>query len=393
MLLHSITLSNLLSFKDTSLDLGALNVLIGPNGSGKSNLIEAISLLQAAPRDLGAVIRSGGGVREWIWKGEPATDKAAHLECLLSPFKSPQPVRYVLEFAEAGQALEITEERLENEKPAPGEAGPYLYFAMQAGSGVVNVFRAQGAPRKRNLEHGEVAGSQSVLSALRDLEQFPEITHYAKQFERIQFYREWNMGRRGAPRLPQPADLSNAFLEENAANLALVLNRMETEGSLPSVERYVGRFYEQFEGITASIQGGTVQLYLREKGLRQGVPATRLSDGTLRFLCLLAVLCHPNPPPLVCLEEPELGLHPDALSMVAQALIEASERMQLVVTTHSEALIDALSDKPETVIVCERDAGGSTRFRRLDAEQIKTWLEDYTLGQLWRKGEIGGVRW
>jgi len=138
------------------------------------------------------------------------------------------------------------------------------------------------------------------------------------------------------------------------------------------------------------IEGGTVQVFFHEGPFT--VPATRLSDGTLRYLCLLAILCHPNPPPLVCIEEPELGLHPDVLPTLAELLKEASERCQLIVTTHSDVLVDAMSDQPESVLVAEKSATG-TSLTRLDAENLKPWLEKYRLGQLWTRGEIGGTRW
>ena len=129
------------------------------------------------------------------------------------------------------------------------------------------------------------------------------------------------------------------------------------------------------------------------RSLSQPTPSNRLSDGTLKFLCLLAVLLNPQPPPLICIEEPELGLHPDALSLVAEALAEASERTQLIVTTHSPALVDAFSGRPEAVVVCERVSHGASELRRLSRKQLDIWLERYSLGELWRKGEIGGNRW
>ncbi len=95
------------------------------------------------------------------------------------------------------------------------------------------------------------------------------------------------------------------------------------------------------------------------------ISATRLSDGTLKFLCLMAVLLDAKPAPLICIEEPETGLHPDALALVGDALREASKRTQLIVTTHSDALVDRFTDEPENVIVCERDFDESTSFRRL----------------------------
>jgi predicted ATPase len=151
-------------------------------------------------------------------------------------------------------------------------------------------------------------------------------------------------------------------------------------------------FYSAAEEIIIGIQGGRVQLWIREKGLSQPVPAIRLSDGTLHYLYLLALLCHPTLPPLLCIEEPEIGLHPDILPVIANLLIEASQRTQLIVTTHSDTLVSALSDVPESVLVCERNDGG-TRLHRLDAKRLKEWLKKYSLGELWRMGEIGGNRW
>lgn len=132
-------------------------------------------------------------------------------------------------------------------------------------------------------------------------------------------------------------------------------------------------------------------MYVKERGLPM-ISATRLSDGTLKFLCLMAVLLDPNPAPLVCIEEPETGLHPDALALVGDALREASTRTQLIVTTHSDSLVDRFTDEPESVIVCERDFVESTSFRRLSDEELSEWLKDYTLGELWRRGEIGGTK-
>jgi predicted ATPase len=149
---------------------------------------------------------------------------------------------------------------------------------------------------------------------------------------------------------------------------------------------------ESIVDLSTRVLGGTIQLFLRYSGLRSPVPATRLSDGTFRYLCLLAVLCNPAPPPLVCLEEPELGLHPDLLPGLADLLLEASQRMQLIVTTHSDTLVDGLTKAPESVIVCEKHKG-STQMTRRNSAELTAWLKDYGLGQLWRRGEIGGNRW
>jgi len=104
----------------------------------------------------------------------------------------------------------------------------------------------------------------------------------------------------------------------------------------------------------------------------------------------MALLLDPTPPPLICIEEPEIGLHPDILPTIAEMLIEASQRTQLIVTTHSDTLVSALY--PESVMVCERDDMGS-HLHLLAPERLKKWLEKYSLGKIWRMGEIGGNRW
>ncbi|HND18819.1 MAG TPA: AAA family ATPase, partial [Acidobacteriota bacterium] len=148
-----------------------------------------------------------------------------------------------------------------------------------------------------------------------------------------------------------------------------------------------------YDGITdfdISVEGATAQVFLTEGEFT--IPATRLSDGTLRYLCLLAILCDPTPPPLICIEEPELGLHPDILPKLADRLVAVSNRTQLIVTTHSEILVDALNEHPEFVVVCEKH-NGQTEMNRLNKKELAEWLEDYRLGQLWTMGQIGGTRW
>jgi len=155
----------------------------------------------------------------------------------------------------------------------------------------------------------------------------------------------------------------------------------------------LGGLQELYDGITdykIQILAGYVQVILREGD--RSIPAIRLSDGTLRYLCLLAILCDPTPPGLICIEEPELGLHPDIIPKLADLLVETSKRTQLIVTTHSDMLVNALSETPESIVVCEKH-DHQTRMERLSSEKLKPWLEKYRLGELWMSGEIGGTRW
>ena len=393
MLIRRLKLRNLLSFGPDvqDLELAPLNVLIGPNGSGKSNLIEAFGLMQAAPTDLPKPIRRGGGIVNWLWKHNPK-ESIVDLECVIDNPSGRQPLRYRLSFTEADQRFVLIEEAIENERPYDGYDQPYLYYEYRNGRATLNYRDTDPDYREdRRLQLEEIAVDQSILAQRKDPDHYPELTYLGDMLDRIRIYREWSFGRYTAPRVPQSADLPNDYLAEDASNLGLVLNRLKRE---PKIKiRLLSALRQLYDGVSdfdVIIEGGTVQTLLQEDDI--SIPATRLSDGTLRYLCLLAILHHPNPPPFVCIEEPELGLHPDILPGLATLLREASERSQLVVTTHSDVLVDALTDTAESIVICESH-GGQSELRRLDKCDLKPWLEKYRLGELWTSGELGGNRW
>lgn len=389
--LQRIDLQSVLSFgpENPGLELRPLNLLIGPNGCGKSNFIEAIALMRAGAdsrdnyRD---VTRKGGGVSEWIWKGN--ADAVASIDWVLSYPHGPQPLRHNLAFRAANQAFILEDERLENTVAQPGQANPYFYYRYQQGRPVVNVRDQQ----QRQLAHDSLEPDRSILAQRRDPDSYPELAWVARNYERIRLYREWSFGRQAIFRESQKADLRNDVLEEDFSNLGLVLNRLKTRH--PAASRAIldglADLYDGIRDFQVLIEGGTVQVFFHEGDFV--IPATRLSDGTLRYLCLLAILCDPDPPPLICIEEPELGLHPDVLSKLADHLLAASQRTQLIVTTHSDVLVDAMSEHTEAVVVCEKH-NGATEMNRLSTEALKLWLEKYRLGELWIRGELGGNRW
>lgn len=384
-LIKEMVLRNILSYGPATapIPLHTLNVLIGPNGSGKSNLIEALTVLRAAPKNIREVLRPGG-VGEWIWKGN--TQGTALIDIVIDNPHGSQPLRHRLSFCKDNQTFRLVDERIENEKPYLGQADPYFYYHFQDGTPVVNV--SEG---RRFLAQETVQPNLSILAQRRDPEMYPEISYLASIYEKISIYREWAFGRNAIFRMPQQADVRNDRLEEDFSNLGLFLNRLRR---VPQAKRAIlaglHDLYDGFTDFDISIEGGTVQVFFTEGDFI--IPATRLSDGTLRYLCLLAILCDPTPPPLICIEEPELGLHPDILPKIADLLIEAATRTQLIITTHSDILVDALTEQPETVLICEKHQG-STTMRRLDRETLAHWLETYRLGQLWTRGELGGVRW
>ena len=185
--------------------------------------------------------------------------------------------------------------------------------------------------------------------------------------------------------------MRNDRLEEDFSNLGLFLSRLrKTPKARKTIVEGLRDLYEGFTDFEPIVEGGSVQVFFTEGDF--SIPATRLSDGTLRYLCLLAILCDPEPPPLICIEEPELGLHPDILPKLAGHLVAAAERTQLIVTTHSDILVDAMTERPEVVVVCEKHEG-FTEMQRLSATELAAWLAKYRLGQLWMEGQLGGKRW
>ena len=222
-------------------------------------------------------------------------------------------------------------------------------------------------------------------------DRYPEIAYLGDAFGSIRIYRDWPSVRSMPQRWMQKSELPTNPLEEDASNLGLVLNYIR---SVPDAKEKLLKFLDMiYEGVTdfdVHFEDNKVQVVLKEGDIT--VPITCLSAGTLRYLCLLAILCHPVNSGLVCIEEPDRGLHPDIISPLTDVLRDASERMQIIVTTHSDILVDALTGVPESVFVTEKH-DGQTTIEQLSRAELDIWFEEYSLGELWTKGEIGGNRW
>jgi predicted ATPase len=392
MLLKKLRIAGLLSFGPDGVDLPLrdLNVFIGSNGSGKSNLLEILGLLRAAPRSLPDPVKELGGVKEWLWKGEGATGEGT-LEVVVENPKGKMALRHFLAIREHGGRFEVVDERIENESEYSEYnqsffPQPFIHYDFRRG----NPMLKDRLEEERILQREQVRPEESILSQLKDPERYPALTYLQDKYTQIRLFRNWSFGPGASLRKEQNTSGRNDFLSDGGENLALVLSKIKTRVK-KGLRAGLAQLYQGIIDLDFQINEGGVQLFFEEEGGRQ-IPATRLSDGTLRYLCLLAILLHPDPPPLVAIEEPELGLHPDVLPYVAQLLVESSQRTQLLVTTHSQMIVDALGGQPESVIVCER-VEGISRFERLNADQLKDWLKKYSLGKLWSMGEIGGNRW
>ncbi len=389
-LIQTLGLKNILSFGESSqpIELRQLNVLIGANGSGKSNIIECLGLLHNLPKNLSHAVSLGGGVAEWLWKGASKLPVNAQLDATISPLKGAVPIRYSIRFGRAEYQVEVVDEVIESAQPLNGQKIPHTYYSHSKGRAYINT-----NGKSRELKRDEEDPGMSVLSQRKAPETYPELTYVGRAFDDIRIYRDWEFGSLSNVRDMCAADLPGHQLEEDASNLGMVLSRLLSEIEVKrDLLRCLKLFYEDAVDLQAVPKQGLVDVILEERSLKSAIPLKRLSDGTIRWLMLLAILLNPTPPRLVCIEEPELGLHPDMVHELGKLLIAASERMQLVVTTHSEILLESFTECPEAVLVCEKRSG-QTQVARLDRGSLSAWLKDYSLGQLWRKGEIGGNRW
>ena len=415
MLLREIRVENILSFGQAQLELRPLNVLIGPNASGKSNLLRTLGLLRALPKDLQKEISEKGGLRSWVNQKTKGTAQIRILGDLDQPFD------YQISFGEVAQRFEIFSEKyagvferqegdvilaplslhdkLIEYNPGNGGFPRVLYHMDLAPSGKTFASAAEApsglgwvdTPNKFSRLF-QLSRSESALAMIRHPSE-RRIQQLSDALESIRLYRGFNTGSHAGTRDGIASTARADRLSEDGSNVALVLNEINFGQGLARFNKSLQRFCDFFEDVRVLTRSGITQFYIKEQNVDEAFAASSLSDGTLRLICLLAILLQPEPPGLVCIEEPETGMHPDSIRMLAELLAEASTRTQLIVTTHSPALVDALSDQPEAIIVCERNLQGFTEFRRLRNSDLDQWLERYSLGQLWEKGEIGGNRW
>lgn len=395
--IKKIKLTNFLSFgpEGMELELKPLNVIIGANATGKSNLIEAFSFLNSLPNDVYMYFNNRSPI-EWMWKGNEVP-QIAEISAELDLYE--QSIKHKLKFRvlHDKHIFRIEEEEIgfvgtlqENKS-----TGNIYKFKL----GTKPVFKGNKIDESEFYDNsttpdGLHPNEQSVVLQGQHWQEANELQWLNRTYSDFYIYSDWDFSKDSPARKSQPPHIHGRFLNQEISNLVMVLNDLQSNhpDAFLKIEDDLKSIYPLYKKLVTDFTSahgyGIVKLY--ELGLFHPVLATHFSDGLLRFLCLLSILCHPNPPKLICIEEPEIGLHPDAIVKLAKLLREASERTQLIITTHSDILISQLTDTPESVIVCERDEDG-THMNRLEPEKLKSWLKDDFLGDVWLSGGIGGT--
>ena len=377
--LRSLTMRNVLSFgAEATVELGALNVLIGANGCGKSNLMDVIALLKAAAGgELSDEFR--GKALEWPWKGESMSMPGM---CVVSEWKhGPRVYRHDMTV----NVRDSGEYSINPEWLGLGTAGARRIIGQKGG-------------RMESVLRGRIGGLWVDRRAWKNCP-YDDPSDFHRDcvvaMSDVHVYRARYVGRTGRGQNPLrvagTADKLNKRVSESLDNFPNVLNRVYAVSECREfIDEKIREFYEDARDLYFSVAHGAVEMVLRESGGRS-TPASRMSDGMLNWLFLLTVLLDPKPPALVCIDEPETGMHPDMLPTLARMLIDASSRTQLVVATHSDMLVDCFADLPEAVVVCDKE-DGVTQMKRLTAEEFQDWKEE-GLGMAWISGAIGGTRW
>lgn len=392
-----VKIEGIRSFKLIELQIASLTVLIGPNGSGKSNFLDLLSLMaEAANGGLAEGIAKRGGIDNVSFKGEPKDLFGdIFVEFHFKPEGAFQeeraPVHFKLKLKKMGSGARVWYEQV-SKGPDPYHQAP-LTLVHRDNDGCM--FRSIKTGMREELEEqGKVLESESELAIfqVKDQDKYPTPYKLLRQLQEWALYRDIDVGP-DAP-IRQPGLVRPTVrLAPNGANLASVLYSIQQQhpATWKEIEELLETLYPDFHSITFPPEGGDGKVvlrwwerpYEREGGFSSGL----LSDGTLKLLCLLAILKSPDPPPLICIDEPELGLHPDWIKLVAELLQSASTRTQLVVATHSPQLVSKLT--PEQVVVTEKDRG-ETKFRSLSQEDLGKWLNEFNLGELWLAGHFGG---
>ena len=390
--LHSLTVQGLLSFgEETVFEFGRLNILVGPNGSGKSNLIDCLRIFKNSPLDVQETFKDAG-FEEWLFRGR-AADVPASVEIHVNLPKLRGLVRHRLVLGPPFRSAAQIDETIENVQPVDNHPEPLFFFKSQRGRPSVRYWDPEKGTRgTRVLAEEEFHPYQSIVAQLRDVQRYPEITRLAELYSNWRVYSEWSFGRGSDLRDSTPTDRSDTYLSESMNDLALALNGLQGSAAHDKIQSLLRDLKESYRDYVTRIIFGRVGLELKEAPFDRPLPAKRLSDGTHRFLALAAILLHPEPPPLICLEEPELGMHPDMIRLVANMIIEASQRTQLIVTTHSEHLLTALEDDFDALFTFDAGLSGSL-VRRFSCDAYRDWKDEHRLGDLWTSGELGGNRW
>lgn len=369
-IISEITIKGFKSIRELeSFRLDHINVLIGPNGAGKSNFVSLFRLLRELieKRFQLALAREGGADA-----------------CLYLGPKMTKELKVKLKFEQNGYEFVLVP-TVDNRLVFASEASIYTGPHVQGTESITRF--GSGHFEAKLWDHKDDSGVYSRKGP-------PHYVFEALSSWVVYHFHDTSL-LAGVRR--QGSINDNISFRWNAENLAAFLYRLqsthpENYAKIRDVVRLAAPFFDDFQLRPSPANPEAIQLEWRQLGSDYPLLASQLSDGTLRFICLATALLQPNPPRTMLFDEPELGLHPYALSLLGGMIQKAiaphgSPYNQIIISTQSAALLNEFT--PKDIIVVDRFEGQS-EFRKLDSKNLSGWLADYTLGELWQKNLLGG---
>lgn len=378
------------SLKNVSWTPDHLNIVIGPNGTGRSNLLRMLELISASARGrLGRYVQHAGGMEPLVWDGAA---ESIDFDIKVSPTDE---TRDTVQKAMIAMIYQAEMKRLG--KSSMFRIGHEL---LSERNRPVSLLKREGLKASVFVEQGttedflpeeSVSEDETLLSMTAGpFTANPHIPPFRAQLAGWCVYHDFHVHPDAVVRQPVVARVEKR-VDADGQNLIPVLHTLYTgdrefrKDTDLAMRAAFGDDYDELVFPPAADQ--RIQLLVRWKTLRREQSAADLSDGTLRFLFLLTVLASPSPPPLIAIDEPETGLHPSMLPIVAEYAVDAAERTQLILTTHSPQFLDAFEEiLPATTVT--KWVGGEMVLRMPDKENLRYWLNEYSLGSLFKSGEL-----
>ncbi len=366
--------------KQLDLELRPFTVLIGANGVGKTSLLDAWTLLARSARgELVQAVADLHGLAALRSGGEAET---ISLRSSMS-VAGREPINYRLSLAVQGTGYDIANEDLSQVQRGPGFP-PFKFLTVDGG----NIRYSDPKTKKLTKPDWETKPGQTALSQVPPMYTEPE--RYRKALASSTFYHALDVGPRAPVRLPQPmrpAELPGINGEDLISCLYSL--RESHRDRYEAVEDALRAGFPGFERLEfPPVAAGTLALAWRDKNFRHPLYTHQLSEGTLRFLWLITLLQSPGLTEVTLIDEPEVSLHPELLSLLVDLLREASSRTQIIVATHADRFVRFL--EPREVVAMDIDEEGWTKATWGDDLDLEKWLGEYSLDQLWSMGDLGG---
>ena len=377
--INRIKISGFRRLLNVDLEVRPFMVLIGANGVGKTSFLDAFSVLSAsASGNLNNILSQFGGISSILTRSK--SEALSFLVDMTVP--GHQPLEYELHLTRKGIGYSISDEILSQKRP--GYKDPFVH--IDSSDGDIQYFEPDAKVLVRpNWEHNTLETS---------LAQVPKMFHQPEELRRILAkatqYHVLDVGPRAPVKMPQPMKPATLPGVDGGDLVPYLYYLRETDPErFDIISDSLKAAFSDFEGLNfPPVAAGTLAMTWKDKKFDKPIYMNELSEGTLRFLWLVSLLQSPNLSTITMIDEPEVSLHPELLSLLADLMREASKRTQLIVATHSDRFIRFLN--PKEVVVMDVDDDGCTTATWADSLDLDHWLAEYSLDEVWRMGRMGG---